>query len=84
MHDDYIKTELSGLLTSSCLIKYPSLIDLFCLGCSPFQPFFSNQDTKTIKICKSFVESLWIPADLDTSTNSSVIDLNTVRIYLYI
>ncbi len=77
VHDDKVKSELAELLTSSCLIKYPSLIDLFCMGCSPFQPYFTDIERKTIQVCKSYVESLWIPSENINNT----ITLDTVSDY---
>ena len=37
VHDDYIKDQLSSMLTDSCLGKYNELEDLMCLGCHPFE-----------------------------------------------
>lgn len=72
VHDDYITKELSKLLTNSCLFKYPDLVDLFCLGCSSFQPSFTDPKTKTIKICKGFLESLWIKHAVNTNQNFTI------------
>lgn len=72
VHDDYITKELNKLLTNSCLFKYPDLVDIFCLGCSTFQPSFTNEKTKSIKICKTFLESLWMKIATNTNTNKTI------------
>lgn len=77
VHDDKVKMELAELLTASCVIKYPSLIDLFCMGCSPFQPYFTDPEKKVVQVCKSYVETLWIPSEA-TLINGNPISLDTV------
>lgn len=59
VHDEYIKEQIDSVFTSTCSKKYQSFNDLFCMGCHPSEPDFSDTSKKTIKICKSFVESLW-------------------------
>lgn len=64
VHDFFIKQKLINLLTSNCLTKYPELNNLFCLFCSPYQPYFANStlnsnNRQTINICKSFLNQLW-------------------------
>ena len=80
VHDETINSNLANLLPSSCLIKYPLLIDLFCLGCSPFQTHFTDKKAKKLKICKSFLESLWIPEDVRKNVTDTSITLDKVKI----
>ena len=62
VHDDYIKDQLSSMLTDSCLGKYNELEDLMCLGCHPFEMayFGENEDgNRELRICKDFAKRLW-------------------------
>lgn len=68
VHDQYIDTEINNLLTPSCLRKYPELEDLFCLGCHPAEPYYTNRDSKIIDICLSFVVNIWNSTNIDSST----------------
>ena len=81
VQDYYIKQALNDLLTTNCLTKYPRLTDLFCMFCSPFEPNFNNRNQtslgqkRTVKVCKSFMDSLW-------ATNSTI-GLNAVSLIKY-
>lgn len=81
VQDYYIKQALHELLTTNCLTKYPGLTDLYCMFCSPFEPNFNNRNEtslgkkRTIKVCKSFMDSLW--------TTNSTIGLDGVSLTYY-
>jgi hypothetical protein len=68
VHDSYIQDKLSSILTDPCLRKYKPLETLFCYGCSPLEYKYTNNDKKSITICKSFLQSVWNSTDLDSST----------------
>ncbi len=81
VHDYFIKQKLINLLTSNCLTKYPELNNLFCLFCSPYQPFFASNSTvnsnnrQTIKLCKGFLDQLWTPSS--NYSEGVIFDLNS-------
>lgn len=74
VHDDYIKDQLSAMLTDSCLGKYTELEDLMCLGCHPFEMAYFTEDeegNRVLKLCKDFAKRLWDASsdeDLDSPT----------------
>lgn len=79
VHDYYINEKLKSLLTQNCLSKYPALVDLFCMFCSPYEPYVTNFTSsipgkKKVKICLSFVKQLW--TDDDSLLNNTFADIN--------
>ena len=36
-----------------------------CLGCSPIEMNTINFDTKTIRLCKDFIQNLWGQAEIN-------------------
>lgn len=78
VHDDYIKDQLSSMLTDSCLGKYNELEDLMCLGCHPFEMEYISTNEKgetVLTICKDFVKRLWdVSSDEDLNKTTSKYD----------
>ena len=74
VHDDYIKDQLSSMLTDSCLGKYNELEDLMCLGCHPFEMEYISTNEKgetVLTICKDFVKRLWdVSSDEDLNKST--------------
>ena len=60
-HDEAIKSAFSSLLSSTCLREFPDLEVYMCFGCHPQQPKYVDLATKTIRVCKSFADSLFKP-----------------------
>ena len=58
---------MSSFLSSSCERRFPELEYYFCYGCHYTEPESTDNDAKTITLCKDFAERLW-GATLDTTT----------------
>ena len=78
VHDDYIDTYISSLLSPSCIRRYPLFEILMCFGCHPNERKFINITTKEIRICKEFAKELWREnegqKDIDLNSPSKVFD----------
>ena len=51
VHDDYIYTAISNLLTTSCMRKYTELEELMCLGCHPYESSYIDREKRRVYIC---------------------------------
>ena len=40
-------------------MMYPEVRYFYCLGCDPNQPLYTNETSKEIRVCSSFVNKLW-------------------------
>ena len=60
-HDDAIDAYINEIFSPSCVRKFPLFEILMCFGCHPNENKYINITTqpKTIRICRSFAESLW-------------------------
>ena len=80
VHDDYIDTYISSLLSPSCIRRYPLFEILMCFGCHPNERKYINITTnpKEIRICKEFAQELWKEneeqKDIDLNSPSKVFD----------
>ena len=78
VHDDYIDTYISSLLSPSCIRRYPLFEILMCFGCHPNERKYINITTKEIRICKEFAKELWREnegqKDIDLNSPSKVFD----------
>ena len=80
VHDDYIDTYISSLLSPSCIRRYPLFEILMCFGCHPNERKYINTTTnpKEIRICKEFAQELWKEneeqKDIDLNSPSKVFD----------
>ncbi len=59
VHDDFINDFISNLLTTACTRKFQELEDLVCYGCHPNEYYYTDNELKTIKVCRSFALKLW-------------------------
>ncbi len=61
VHDDAIDAYINEIFSPSCVRKFPLFEILMCFGCHPNENKYINITTqpKTIRICRSFAESLW-------------------------
>jgi len=52
---------LIGALGPGCKnpMMYPEIRFFYCMGCDPEQPRFTDEVSKTIYVCKSFLDKLW-------------------------
>ena len=53
VHDDYIYTAISNLLTTSCMRKYTELEELMCLGCHPYESSYIDREKRRVYICNA-------------------------------
>ena len=53
-------------LSSTCLREFPDLEVYMCFGCHLQQPKYVDLATKTIRVCKSFADSLFKPKSPST------------------
>jgi hypothetical protein len=78
VHDDYIDTYISSLLSPSCIRRYPLFEILMCFGCHPNEGKYINKTTKEIRICKEFAKELWKEKEdqdfVDLNSSSKVFD----------
>jgi hypothetical protein len=78
VHDDYIDTYISSLLSPSCIRRYPLFEISLCFGCHPNERKYINITTKEIRICKEFAQELWKEneeqKDIDLNSPSKVFD----------
>lgn len=59
VHDDYIYTAISNLLTNSCIRKYAELEELMCLGCHPYESSYIDRGKRVVYICNAFAMKMW-------------------------
>ena len=65
VHDDFIDSTINDILSSSCIRKYTEFENLMCFGCHPLESSYIeiSNNTKIIRICKSFALNLWNGAE---------------------
>ena len=59
VHDDFITSYISNLLTNSCVRKYKELEDFVCYGCNPKEYAYTISASKSLNFCLSFALRLW-------------------------
>ena len=73
VHDDYINSYISDILTDACLRKYNEFEDLMCFACHPLENHYINETLKEIYICKDFAKRLWNATTDEELNNSTTI-----------
>ena len=66
VHDDYIDSKISEILSPSCIRKYSEFENLMCFGCHPLESLYIDATAKIIRVCKSFALNFWNGPDKET------------------
>ena len=64
INDGVISEFIESYIPEDCLRLFPELEDLLCFGCSADEFKYRDDNTKKIRICKSFAQRIW-KTDLD-------------------
>ena len=71
VHDDYIYTAISNLLTTSCMRKYTELEELMCLGCHPYESSYIDREKRRVYICNAFAMKMWNASNVEELSKGS-------------
>lgn len=71
VHDDYIYTAISNLLTNSCMRKYTELEELMCLGCHPYESSYVDRENRKVFICNAFSMKMWNASNVEELSKGS-------------
>ena len=71
VHDDYIYTVISNLLTNSCIRKYAELEELMCLGCHPYESSYIDRGKRVVYICNAFAMKMWNVSTVEELSSGS-------------
>lgn len=71
VHDDYIYTAISNLLTTSCIRKYTELEELMCLGCHPYESSYIDREKRRVYICNAFAMKMWNASNVEELSKGS-------------
>ena len=65
-HDQMIADSYGSFMPSSCSSQFTMLEQLQCIGCHPSQPRVVEPQKKIVKLCRAFVENLYVANDEPT------------------
>ena len=71
VHDDYIYTAISNLLTTSCMRKYTEIEELMCLGCHPYESSYIDREKRRVYICNAFAMKMWNASNVEELSKGS-------------